>query len=591
MYIKELIISSGDTEVRKVSFTKGLNLIVGRVDKDGSSNNLGKTTLIRCLNFCLGGKLKEFYEDEESGVTNKIVEDFILKNQLTFTLKMAKEIGKQCTDHLVLTRKVTYNPIKKNPIKVLNKIGKESYNTDTKYNYELKKILFHSDIDKPTFRQLIPKFVRKNDFEISNILRFSYKGTPDSTYELIHFFLFGFNLQGILNNKSITNKKLIDSEKKYKSLKSIIPEGLEQRLSLLNNELNIKIDQRNRFRIDERYDADSNNLTDLQENILNLNNIIQNLTLDKNILEGRLHTLENNNFKEDIKTIGYMYEEAELLNISVHSKFEQTVNFHNSMIENEISYLKERIYRIANEINLAQNSYKEVTYEYNNILEKLGEMGSLRQYTELNSQIEKLSIEISSIKTQLNQLENALLEKNNYEIELKSFSATLEDSIDIFKRKNLEIFNSYFSKYSNIIYDELWYVTFTANEENTAFKFNINSVTQNVGSGKKQMLVAAFDLAYMSYIQDVRINLPFPRFATQDKVEIIDTEYLKKVKSIVEASNGQLIIPIIEDKYLGFNDKRIEGTVILELNSENKFFNIEKFETMKKCPNEDFCLN
>lgn len=590
MYIKELIISSGDDEVRRVPFTKGLNLIVGRVDKDGSSNNLGKTTLIRCINFCLGGKLKEFYEDEESKVTNKTVEDFILSNQLTFTLELSKELGEQSTDDLILSRTVTYNPIKKNPIKVINKIGNDIYSTDKKYNHELKKIIFHSDIDRPTFRELIPKFVRKNDYEISNILRYLYKGTPDSTYELIHFFLFGFNLPKLLNDKSITNKKLIESEKKYKSLKSIIPEGLEQKLSLLNNELNIKTNQRNKFRIDEKYDVDSNNLTDLQEEILSLNNIIQTLTLDKNILEGRLHTLENNNFKEDIKTIGYMYEEAKLLNISVHSKFEQTVNFHNSMIENEILYLNERIYRITDEINLAQSSYKEITCKYNNILEKLGEMGSLRQYTELNSQIEKLSIDISSIQTQLNQLKKALLEKNNYEKELKSFSATLEDSIDVFKRKNLEIFNSYFSKYSTIIYDELWYVTFSANEENTAFKFNINSVTQNVGSGKKQMLVAAFDLAYMSYIQDIRINLPFPRFATQDKVEIIDTEYLKKVKSIVEASNGQFILPIIEDKYLGFNDKGIEGTVILELNSEDKFFNIEKFEIMKKCTHEDFCL-
>lgn len=582
MYLKELIIRSGDLEVRKVHFKKGLNLIVGRIDENGSSNNLGKTTLIRSLNFCLGGKLKEFYEDEESKVTNKTVKDFITVNQLVFTLHLCKDFYQENLEDFTISRHITYDPSKKNPIKVVNKINDNIYSNDKKYNHELKVKLFHSDIEKPSFRQLIPKFVRRSDLEISNILKYLYKGTSDGQYELIHFFLFGFNLPKILEDKSLIEKKRIDSEKKYKSLRSIIPEGLEQKLSLLRNELEIKSNQRDMFKIDEKYDVDSSYLTTLQEKINNLTNIIQNLSLDNNILEDRLITIENNSFKEDTKTIGYMYEEAKLLNILVHSKFEQTVNFHNSMIDNERTYLKERINRINQEVDLAQKSYREVTHKYNIILEKLGKMGSLRQYTELNSEIEKLSIVISSIETQLNQLEDAVLEKNKYELELKSISEKLENNIDNFKRKNIEIFNNYFSQYSNIIYGELWYVTFSSNEENTSFKFNINSVTQNVGSGKKQMLVAAFDTAYMAYIQDYRIDLPFPRFATQDKVEIIAIEDLKKIKNIVELSNGQLILPIIEDKYCSFDDAEIEDTVILELSSEDKFFNIEKFEAVKK---------
>src|SRR5699024_4970619 len=113
-------------------------------------------------------------------------------NQLTFTLRLYKEAGEQNTDNVILSRQVTYSPTKTHPIKVINKIGENIYSTDTKYNNELKKIFFQSDIDKPTFRQLIPKFVRENDFEISNILRYLYKGTSNSEYELIHFFLFGF---------------------------------------------------------------------------------------------------------------------------------------------------------------------------------------------------------------------------------------------------------------------------------------------------------------------------------------------------------------------------------------------------------------
>ena len=38
-------------------------------------------------------------------------------------------------------------------------------------------------------------------------------------------------------------------------------------------------------------------------------------------------------------------------------------------------------------------------------------------------------------------------------------------------------------------------------------------------------VVAAFDIAYMAFIQDPNIQLPYPRFATQDKIEIIDIDH------------------------------------------------------------------
>ena len=152
----------------------------------------------------------------------------------------------------------------------------------------------------------------------------------------------------------------------------------------------------------------------------------------------------------------------------------------------------------------------------------------------------------------------------------------LDESINLFKEK-IEIFNTYFSKSSNDIYGEKWFVTFTPNEDNTLFKFNVDSLNQNVGSGKKQMLVASFDIAYMAYIQDKRIGLPYPRFATQDKIEIIDITYLEKLFDLVVKANGQLILPIIEDKYSSFSNKDIKDSVILELNQNNKFFNIENY--------------
>ena len=217
-----------------------------------------------------------------------------------------------------------------------------------------------------------------------------------------------------------------------------------------------------------------------------------------------------------------MYKEAGVLDIDIQKKFKQTIEFHNSMLSKEISYLRDRVVRKDNENKALNDEYTCIASQYNNVLKKLGSMGSLREYTELNNEIERYKMDISSIETQINQLKKATKDKINAEKNLEDLSFKLEESINTFKSLNLQKFNSYFSRFSNELYKEKWFVTFSPNEERTLFKFNIDSLTQNTGSGKKQMLVASFDIAYMAYIQDKDIKLPYPRFATQDKVEIID---------------------------------------------------------------------
>ena len=110
-------------------------------------------------------------------------------------------------------------------------------------------------------------------------------------------------------------------------------------------------------------------------------------------------------------------------------------------------------------------------------------------------------------------------------------------------------------------------------KDGTGYKFDVKAFESNAGSGKKQSLVAAFDIAYMAFIQDPNIQLPYPRFATQDKIEIIDIDELDTLADLVFNANGQLITPIIEDKFKNFNQTDFTGKVILTLSPDNRFFN------------------
>ena len=146
MYLKELVISSNTgIEIRKVSFKKGLNLVVGRKDEQGSSNNLGKTTLMRCINFCLGGKFTEFFEDDETKSINNTVRDFILQNEVCFKLSFVSDFNLVSVRDFTVTREVVLQQTRRSNYKITNSINNEKFKNftqDINYNnLNLKQII------------------------------------------------------------------------------------------------------------------------------------------------------------------------------------------------------------------------------------------------------------------------------------------------------------------------------------------------------------------------------------------------------------------------------------------------------------------
>ncbi|MCX8581874.1 MULTISPECIES: DUF2326 domain-containing protein [unclassified Gilliamella] len=569
MYLKRLTITKDNGDViRHIKFFKGLNLIVGISNKDGTSNSLGKTTLVRCLNYCFGGKIEEFYTDNENKkIENTVVKDFLISNLLKFELTLGNNLETDSISDIKISRQIAINS-KTSKIDSINSINGETYSLES-FHEVLKQKLFSLKEPKPTFRQLIPKFVRNKDYEVSNILKYLHASTSIIDYTTIWLFLFGFeNIEKINSKLSLANdfKKVSEN---YKALKSIVPNGLQQKIDLLEVELSEKIELRDSFQIERRYAQDEDELAVLQSKIHSIEESITKLTLDKDVLVERLNTLINDEFKYDAKNVKYIYEEANLLNIDVQRKFEDTINFHNGMLKNEESYLLKRIAKIDEKLNTLFSIRLTSIESYNSVLSKLGQQGSLAEYTKLNESITKLSSEISNDKALLGQLAALAQDKIAINTQLDSLIFSLKESISVFTKNNINIFNTYFSNYSESIYKEKWYVTF----DEDSYRFDIKAFESNAGSGKKQTLVAAFDIAYMSFIQDKNINLPYPRFTTQDKIEIIDIKELYKLADLVLNSNGQLIAPIIQDKFDNL-DESFTGSVILELSSSNRFFGI-----------------
>ena len=93
MFIEKLKISTKDETIREMNFHIGMNLIIDNTpltaDLKSTGNNVGKTTVLKLIYFCLGGEGKDIYTDEEN--KNKVYEDvknFLINQEVLVTLTL-----------------------------------------------------------------------------------------------------------------------------------------------------------------------------------------------------------------------------------------------------------------------------------------------------------------------------------------------------------------------------------------------------------------------------------------------------------------------------------------------------------------------
>ncbi len=103
MYITSLTISGKNGIIRDITFHEGLNLIVDETpdsnDKE-TGNNVGKTTVLKLIDFCLGGKPNPIYTDSESKKEYKRVKEFLLENKVLITLILKKDLSSKDSEEI-----------------------------------------------------------------------------------------------------------------------------------------------------------------------------------------------------------------------------------------------------------------------------------------------------------------------------------------------------------------------------------------------------------------------------------------------------------------------------------------------------------
>jgi uncharacterized protein YydD (DUF2326 family) len=225
MFLKSLMITSGNDIIRNIEFTKGLNLIVDETPTDSKNikktgNNVGKTTVLRLISFCLGGKAKSIYQDPEfKNQDNEEVRDFLIGDKVFITLTLQEDLDNINSAKVIIQR----NFLSRN--RKIIKINDKPFK-DKELDYKLKEILFDFKEEKPTLRQIIAKNIRDEAERLSNTVKVLGNFCKKEEYEALYLFWLGVPLAKAEQKRSLLEEKRIED----KILKRLMTNSSESQL-------------------------------------------------------------------------------------------------------------------------------------------------------------------------------------------------------------------------------------------------------------------------------------------------------------------------------------------------------------------------
>ncbi|MEB4859755.1 DUF2326 domain-containing protein [Priestia megaterium] len=571
MFIKYLKIEDSDQTVRELEFHNGINLIVDEtvnIANTETGNNVGKTTVLKLIDFCLGADPKIIYTDSENKKEIDLVKDYLVNKKVLITLILKEDLNVKKSKEIIIERNFLS---RKNKVMRIN--GKNLNKSEGRdFENELDKfIIGERSESKPSFRQIIAHNIRYTDERVNNTLKVLSTFTSLAEYETLYLFLFGITT----TDRSKIFKK-ISTEKEFKRRieKKQNKNELELSLAMIDDTIsNLEMKKRT-LNINYNYDTDLNNLNETKYQISNISSKISELSLRKKIIKEAEAELIANKSDIDLKQLKMIYNQASKNMENIQKSFEDLVKYHNNMIIEKIRFITQDVPEIESEIAKLQNYLKELLSKEEKLATKIAKSDTFKDLeiiiTELNENYQRKG-EIENSLSQIEEVDKkiALLDEEIRGIDEGIFSEKFKEKI----KNQLKEFNKYFSQVSNELYGEHYGISFNIKADKRTGKdiYVFDSFNANSSSGKKQGEILCFDLAYILYAESQEI--PVLNFILNDKKELMHVNQLIKVSEFIKDKNIQLIFSILKDKLPDSLDKK--ENIVLRLSQKDKLFRIE----------------
>ncbi len=566
MQLIDLTILRGGSIARVVTFKNGLNLILDAPTASAtqSGNNVGKTTCLRVIDFCLGSEGADIWTDDEFKKVNQEVFDYLHGAIEVRAVLRVCTLGKTHTLNRLFVTKG-----KKPPNQFLiDGIRKHSIK---EYRSGIKKIAFGIDSEKPSLRELIPKFVRSSPILMGRTLKYLSAFTSEAVYEPVHLFLFGFtNVEVLALRPKLDNQKkqlVRDLETHTRRRK----EGeLQQLLIHLRSEVQT-IEQNIPSMVEvPEISARADVIAGIRAKASRISEAFANVESEGWSIDLSIAELDSEHAGIDHKAIEIIYKEASKFLPVLHHDWVELSDFIKNLRGRKRRFLQTQRIQLSRRAEDLQEQLRHLQDQENAQLKEVSHLPDFTRAISVRAELQEKYKRLGSLEQDLEDITELRSQLDTIEKNLAITQAHITNAKDLLS-KRVAVFNRYFSKLSKSLYGEEYLLHFE--EKKNLIVFQLAAVGANVGTGKKMSQTAAFDLAYTRFLEDE--HLPFPTFVCHDGIESIHGNQMTALLTEASEHSGQFIVATLRDKLPGLPDGFLSSNTVLELSQEDRFFKLK----------------
>ncbi|MCC4222972.1 AAA family ATPase [Vibrio campbellii] len=561
MQLVSLNVINNEDTVRSIIFSRGLNIITN-TGPDG--NQVGKSTVLRVIKFCLGSSGEGLWKDPDSGTTNEKVKEFLVSGNVKFELTLEKE-NKQI--HIERFLSQTNGRIYR-----FGKINGVSCNSATKFKSKIAEIFSHN-VEQPTLNTIFNRFFRLDKPTVNNPYRFNNTYTSNDMYGLIYSYLLGFSGHEYLKKDFDYKLECKLQEDRKRSL--LNGEDLifyHDRLAAIDDRILTLQEKEESYELQGVHEDVLKKLRNVREIISTLSMKIANLELQINYNQKTVDEYLSKSYEYNHEVISKIYTEASILIPNLEKTYEESVNFHNSILSRKVEYVKGRMSSLQEEVDNLKDVLNSNLYIEQNIFRSLTSQSNLGSFLLVEKEIQNEKEErgkVSYIINEIKSIEGTLI---NIDEKRMLNAKILTKHMDNFEAK-LDSLNSSCKKISQATFKD-FNLFFASNfdEYQKELKFSIVNSDKIFGDGSPRAASMCIDMSFAKYAKDNALNLPY--FTLQDYLESSDEDKLGSLFGTANQLSIQTVVSILSDKLNELNPSFARDNTILTLCQEDKFFGI-----------------
>jgi uncharacterized protein YydD (DUF2326 family) len=572
MFLKSLIITRGDGDIiRDIRFHTGLNLIVDETPVGSgkeTGNNVGKTTVLKLVDFCLGAKAKGIFSDTENKRNEyKLVKEFLMENKVQVSLVLKDDLLQEKSREVLIERNFLARRDKIQRIDGMNK-------TDEEFEETLTNLLFPGHYgNKPTFRQIIAHNIRYKDVSINNTLKNLDRYTRDDEYETLYLFLFGCDFEQGDTKQELRSQISIEEGFKKRLESEQTKSAYETALALLQSEIEELERKKSSLNLNPNFESDLDKLNKIKYKINLTSSEIGRLELRKDLILEARKEMQAGESNIDLKQLQQIYQQATSLVSGIQKTFQELYDFHNRMVESKIRFITKDLPKIDEQLTAQREYLKRLLAEETELSTVIIQSDSFdvleQLIVELNTKYQKKGDYENTVR-QLSAVDSKLAELNEKLAAIDNDLFSDEFALKI--KEQINKFNRHFSSVSYELYGEKYAMKVDTKIVKGRRLYEFTAFNLNFSSGKKQGEISCFDIAYTLFADEE--NIPCMHFLLNDKKELMHGNQLLKIGNLVNAKGIQFVASILKDKLPKELDK--DEYVILKLSQDDKLFRIER---------------